>query len=618
MELNWKISKAVLSLISCVVLLTLLMAPEVSATILRSPNGELQAKKVQIGKVSHYHVANVASGKFLFSTTAQFTTPNDVKAGIFSHDSQQFAAAYHYEHDGKYTWVGIWNVNSGQRIKGWVTRGWVLLPKFPFEVLDTILNLNKPDLSKVGISLLPELTGYPSCVKRKGREGECTAEQYVTEEEYEGMRHWPQIIPWGGLWNHAPQPVAGSAKQYEEEPTETRKSAQALARSIIKHENRFLLDLEPPEFHQLSNEAQWHDAIRIMKKVIRDLRLELPQASLGYWSILPQSNFWVQVQKARQDLVSLTASSCVNPADKTVECDYRNWKRQNQLFESLANEVDIVYPRLYTDYKEKCQDNFARTYPAADPKGSQGCAAPASSPSPTTDPNAWFTSRQGWQAYAESTIQAARKYNKPVYAFLWPQFRENFRCETLESVSKTVYGIKVDLTSKSRYEALPIGMRQDFEAGAFDKLTLTKEKFQTLRDKASVEDFFANSCREPGREGRMNIPGDYWRMQLETAYRLADGIVIWDYAWDPPNPKLAWQELVTCDQNSKPLLPTAPDYKERVTKRNHWWHVTLEFLAEKGLSDLEVHQACQESLKAQKVTDNVVPNAPENLKIIAE
>jgi hypothetical protein len=43
-----------------------------------------------------------------------------------SPDSKKIAAAYHYSHEGQYTWVGIWDIESGnlidtKRRSGWTT-----------------------------------------------------------------------------------------------------------------------------------------------------------------------------------------------------------------------------------------------------------------------------------------------------------------------------------------------------------------------------------------------------------------------------------------------------------------------------------------------------------------
>lgn len=122
-----------------------------------------------------------------------------------------------------------------------------------------------------------------------------------------------------------------------------------------------------------------------------------------------------------------------------------NWRKRNNSLAGVAQYVDYVLPDLYTYYPD----------------------------------------RRGWMAHAEDSIAEARKYKKPVYAFLMPLYH-------------------------------PGG--------------------------------------QMGIEGQP-IPGDYWRLQLETMYRLADGIVIW--AWYP----------------EKDWTSIASD-----TDPNNWWYQTVEFI----------------------------------------
>ena len=93
---------------------------------LTSPDGRFGARKVEKepGDI-HYQVFEKATNRIRFTTTAQFATANDVKAGEFSRDSKLFAAYYHYS--GPYTWVGVWSTETGsrtytKRLTGWVTR----------------------------------------------------------------------------------------------------------------------------------------------------------------------------------------------------------------------------------------------------------------------------------------------------------------------------------------------------------------------------------------------------------------------------------------------------------------------------------------------------------------
>jgi len=77
-----------------------------------SPNGKYEARRVIAKGSVHFEIIERATGRILLLTRAQYKTPNDVKAGIFSENSNQFAAAYHYGHKVKYTWIGIWDIAS--------------------------------------------------------------------------------------------------------------------------------------------------------------------------------------------------------------------------------------------------------------------------------------------------------------------------------------------------------------------------------------------------------------------------------------------------------------------------------------------------------------------------
>lgn len=93
---------------------------------LRSPDGKYQAVQVGTGSDRHYQVKEVGTDRVVLTTQAQYRTPNDVKTGLFSPDGKEFAAAYHYGHEGTYTWIGIWSLETGQlarteRKSGWTT-----------------------------------------------------------------------------------------------------------------------------------------------------------------------------------------------------------------------------------------------------------------------------------------------------------------------------------------------------------------------------------------------------------------------------------------------------------------------------------------------------------------
>lgn len=89
-----------------------------------SPDGLLKAVKVRANGSTNYQVIEISTGRVIFTTHAQFDTPNEVKEGVFSDDSKHFAASYHYGHDGTYTWIGVWSTETGNFISSITRPGW--------------------------------------------------------------------------------------------------------------------------------------------------------------------------------------------------------------------------------------------------------------------------------------------------------------------------------------------------------------------------------------------------------------------------------------------------------------------------------------------------------------
>ncbi len=93
----------------------------------RSPDGKYKAISIALGESGeHYQIKEIGTERIVMTTHAQYETKNDVKAGLFSPDSKKIAAAYHYGHEGEYTWVGIWDIETGnlvdtKRKSGWTT-----------------------------------------------------------------------------------------------------------------------------------------------------------------------------------------------------------------------------------------------------------------------------------------------------------------------------------------------------------------------------------------------------------------------------------------------------------------------------------------------------------------
>jgi hypothetical protein len=100
-------------------------------------------------------------------------------------------------------------------------------------------------------------------------------------------------------------------------------------------------------------------------QVIDLVRAEIPEARLGYYSLMPQRIYWPIINR---DAATL-----------------RSWHAGNRRSERLAEHVDVIFPSLYTFYDDPI----------------------------------------GWERYARMLLLEARRYHKPVYAFLWPDFHDS-------------------------------------------------------------------------------------------------------------------------------------------------------------------------------------------------
>lgn len=135
-----------------------------------------------------------------------------------------------------------------------------------------------------------------------------------------------------------------------------------------------------------------------------------PTLKIGYYGNLPLRDYWRAIKG-------------------TNDRKYREWQTENDRIKAIASAVDVLFPSLYTFYPDK----------------------------------------NGWEKYAVAQIREARRFNKPIYVFLWPQYHDSNR----------------------------------FLRGKY-------------------------------------ISADFWRFQLETAHKYADGIVIWG-GWADNGPA-EWDE----------------------------------------------------------------------------
>lgn len=215
-------------------------------------------------------------------------------------------------------------------------------------------------------------------------------------------------------------PDAHSAKAMQKLPDESR--VRRVAREALITKEPVVIDIE--HWPLGGGNLQLHENLAKYVTVLQWMRNEAPDLNIGYFAQLPMPAYgW-----------ALAGPGTHN---------YRQWQEENDRRSDLASLVDAIYPQLYT----------------------------------------YFPDKSAWKRYAKENLREARRYGKPVYAFLWPQYSER-----------------------------------------------NKEL------------------------GQQYLPPDFWRLQLETVRKYADGIVIWG-GWD-----------------GKHGVPAAWD------KNAPWWLVTRDFM----------------------------------------
>ena len=152
------------------------------------------------------------------------------------------------------------------------------------------------------------------------------------------------------------------------EPDE--KAVRAYARSLLERGVQLVcLDIEHWPMYPHADSLTVQGTVDKFLKIVRWMHNEAPGIQIGFYAMPPIQNYWTPVVGKLEDLMS--------------------WNRHNDELMRLGSEVDVIFPSIYTFYDD-----------------------------PTGD---------SWRTYARANIEQARKYGKPVYVFLWPQYHDSNR-----------------------------------------------------------------------------------------------------------------------------------------------------------------------------------------------
>jgi hypothetical protein len=98
-------------------------------------------------------------------------------------------------------------------------------------------------------------------------------------------------------------------------------------------------------------------------QVLKWFRESRPELQIGLYNVLPIADYWRSITRQGSN-------------------EYKEWQRDNERMRPIAEYVDLAFPDIYTHYPD----------------------------------------RHGWVQYATENIREAKRYGKPIYVFLWPQY----------------------------------------------------------------------------------------------------------------------------------------------------------------------------------------------------
>jgi hypothetical protein len=139
------------------------------------------------------------------------------------------------------------------------------------------------------------------------------------------------------------------------------------------------------EHWSIDTEETISDSVRKYRSLLRAVRDIRPQAKIGYYGIPPKRDYFAAI-------------------DHQTSERYRKWQDINIQLAGLGEEVDLIFPSLYTFYNKPSE----------------------------------------WRRYAIGNITAARAYKKPVLPFLWPQYHESNRLRGLNYIAPEYWTLQLE------------------------------------------------------------------------------------------------------------------------------------------------------------------------------
>ena len=167
-----------------------------------------------------------------------------------------------------------------------------------------------------------------------------------------------------------------------------------LAREAATKESLVAIDIE--HWPLTGDLRTVQESVRKYRQVAKWFHEAAPALRIGFFGIAPMAAYGWSLRGAETP-------------------EYKTWQQINDSLIPLVQEVDIVFPHIYTYYPDQA----------------------------------------AWVRFAAENVKEARRYGKPVYVFLWPQYTEqagtlagsdvppDYWMLQLETITKHVDGVVI-------------------------------------------------------------------------------------------------------------------------------------------------------------------------------
>lgn len=160
------------------------------------------------------------------------------------------------------------------------------------------------------------------------------------------------------------------ARFYEKgEPSErmpSRNRVKKIAQEAATKGEMIVIDIE--QWPVKGDDAVVADSVRKYTQLAKWMHEFEPRLRIGFYALPPLQDYYRAIS---------------GPGST----EYTAWQKDNDRLRSIVAAVDVLFPSAYT----------------------------------------FFANRQEWKQYAIEQIREARRFEKPVYVFLWPQYHESNR-----------------------------------------------------------------------------------------------------------------------------------------------------------------------------------------------